>query len=316
MYKPAYELIDTRAHCLTRKQEEELLTYKPGSILSNYVKNVEEVSAIEDEGLSRTERALISQLKSAGHGSITKVVLLALESDKINYPFERVMKLARRYKDCLIGSVSVNPNMQDAPGRIKSQLDELRQFTGYRPVVELHQSQRFRLDHVDKEYWDAIERAYGIVIFHTGCTHGAHIQANPATDPANWKEIIEAHPDITFVGSQCGRPGNVSKNIEYGAIDMAKKYPNLFLEHSELLERAPGTGGDYFRIGKPAFEKTREELYEQTSYNPAIKLADKCVGGTKYPAIPNIQKSRNSQIDYFKGFDPFKNTYKILRKNK
>jgi hypothetical protein len=158
-----------------------------------------------------------------------EVVLRHMEEAGIDYTIihpagsheganEEVAGLCRRYPGKFIGFANHRPSREK--GRIRSMLfHEVREL-GLRGVGELSEAPT-------REMLDAV-RELGIpVLYHPGNDHGEYVEL--------CQECVPQYPDVNFILCHLGSDTSDDWRKHLAGIELAKAYPNLYLETSAVI---------------------------------------------------------------------------------
>lgn len=193
------------------------------------------------------------------------------------YPIKESIEAVDKFPDRLIGAAWVNPYDADALDQIK---DAVKNH-GFK-AIKLHPLSHAYLAN-DECVFPIAELARELdipLMIHTGHP--------PFSLPWSVAQLADIYPDVTMVMIHMGHGNGM---YVQSAIDMAKKYPNLYLEtsgmpmHTKIKEAYESVGSDRIMWGldapfhHPTVEMQRtivsgltDEQLEDVFYNNAKKL--------------------------------------------
>ena len=187
-----------------------------------------------------------SMIKIMNEYGIEKAVVFSL-------PNELTLKAVKKYPERLIGFIWINPHQEE---KALKQIDQAVLEWGFKGI-KMHPLLDAYLPDQDIVY-PVMERArkYRIpVLFH--CGHP------PWSLPWHFSSLADRFPDVTIILGHMGHGHIVYIN---GAIDVAKKHDNIYLEtsgmpmHSKIKEAIEVLGADRvlygsdMPFGHPAYE--------------------------------------------------------------
>ena len=311
-------IIDIHTHIASREVEAEnpqLIDY----ILSQYsIKRQKLDDFCDDKELTYLGKLLLYQLANKPENGIDKAVILALDSNTLGRcPNEEILKAVENHPEYFIGSVSVNPNRDNAPKLLDKTIKKLLKIQGeqYKPVLKLVPSgQAFDPGNVNEKYWQVCDEYSTLLIAHTGVSIASPVEQDELADPILWAPVVEKYHNLAVLGSHNGTQNNLGLYPEHfdHALEMMLRFPNYFGDMSGLLYTELETGRDFRLISKKGFETLAENLDIPTHYDSSIKLKNKVAGGTDFPIVININESRREQQESLNGFDCFENSEGLI----
>ncbi len=173
-------------------------------------------------------------------------------------------------------SLRVDHWNQDGPGQLRQMEDAIVKF-GMVGIKIAHGHQQFRMD--DQRFYgiyEVAERQGTPIYLHTGTSPNPGTRTEPPyCDPAYLEEAILRYPDAVFILGHSGYDSsNRALTYTNSAIDLAARYPNVYLEPGALgAERAELVLHDYL-------ERIR-----------AGGVVEKLLYGSDGPQLPGYVKS-------------------------
>lgn len=193
------------------------------------------------------------------------------------YPMEESIKAVDKYPDRFVGAAWVNPSDKDPLGQIQDAVGN----HGFK-AIKLHPLMHGYLPN-DECVFPIAELAIKLdipLMIHTGHP--------PYSLPWSVAQLADVYPELPMVMIHMGHGNGM---YVQSAIDMAKKYPNLYLEtsgmpmHTKIKEGYEKVGSDRIMWGldapfhHPSVEMQRtivsgltDEQLEDVFYNNAKKL--------------------------------------------
>jgi|GEM_PF-1333061 len=233
------------------KTMDEFLTFEAGGMPYPAVQEV--LYLLRSLGLPQIPHwfELIASLKNAGHGGVTRAVILPIEGDGISITHEETIRLVQALPDNLLGAVSVLPTEPGAPALLEKKLEQMERANSpdYRPVVKLHPLiQDFDAREISANFWEVLNARGAWLEFHTG-----PFQSGPCfgerdliiSDPAVLEHVARNYPNISIGLAHCGTLDSAI-DIYWGrqmkirrhfpnAVRMISDYPNVFANIGGLM---------------------------------------------------------------------------------
>lgn len=185
------------------------------------------------------------------------------------YPMKESLEAAERYPDRLIGAAWVNPMEPDALTQIRNAVNNY----GFR-AIKLHPLSHSYLAN-DECVFPVAELAHELdipLMIHTGHP--------PFSLPWSVGQLAELYPQVNIVQIHMGHGNGM---YVQAAIDMAVKYPNLYLEtsgmpmHTKIKEAYETVGSTRIMWGLDA-----------PFHHPSVEIQRTLVSGLDDKALENI----------------------------
>lgn len=285
----------------------------------------------------------------AGNG-IHGFVLLTIDYPGSTQPaHEEMLRLVEAFPHTIIGSVSVDPNSENAANRLYARLRKLVELNekignGCRPVVKMHPlQQKFDPGDIGRmgRMYTMMEEMGAVLVTHTGVFQRAQVEGDIViADPARLREVAERHPKLRIVLAHMGTPDIVAVNYWEGhgvklrhfenALGMVVRFPNVYGDMGGLLWFGDKPGGVYgegesrnYYFGDRAqfaFSKIKGILEREgrSLWKAGLRafglgknqLHRKLIYGSGFPATGKDDLER--QIMKLGGFNPAKNTARVF----
>jgi len=227
-------------------------------------------------------------LKLMDNAGVEKAVLLALDA-KVSKGYTipsntTVYKLVKKAEERLVGFASVNPKDSEALKELKTAIEDYG-FKG----IKIHPPIQ-GIDPLDRDMYKVYERAieYDVpILLHSGFTwvYGYSIDT---CNPVRLEKIAIHFPELKLILGHMGWPWVRE------AVALAMKYPNVFLETSNVYT---GTPEEHMRhifqecMPKRLFDRfIREKVIFGSDY-PRIEI-DKMVGALKDLDLEDMTKEK------------------------
>lgn len=165
------------------------------------------------------EYLIEDQITDMDNNGITMRVLSSAEGPKNN---DAVYEACKRYPDRFIPCAIINPKDDDYLKKTEYALDDLGM-----KIIELdsleHGYQPEKMDYRIVPILERCRKHQAVVKIYTGSTYMAA--------PDEWSKYFKLFPDLKFVVLHMG-----AGDFQYGCIELAKDFPNLYLETSIACE--------------------------------------------------------------------------------
>ncbi|MEW5996569.1 MAG: amidohydrolase family protein [Candidatus Micrarchaeota archaeon] len=210
---------------------------------------------------------VVDKIYQARTGSgIGRFALLTIDYPGSTQPTnEEMLRLVEAFPE-IMGSVSVNPNSENAANRLYERLRKLAELNeklrnGWRPVVKMHPlQQKFDPGNLGAKelgrMYAMMEEMGAVLVTHTGVFQRAQVEGDVViADPARLIPVAERHPKLNIVLAHMGTPdiavvnwwGAQGVQVRHfgNALEMMGRFPNVYGDMGGLLWTGDRPAGVY-----------------------------------------------------------------------